>query len=260
MQTMFMRTHALVVCLLGLSAGLALADDEPVMLTPVPETPAEVLKPVEEMAETPKAAPAAPAPAQAAPAPAPAAPAPAQAAPAPAAPAPAATTSAASPSSEAEPTDGEAKPRALGASPPPTGRNAIGIALGLSSGMGVSYRRYLNEFVAVRGEGGILAGKDWKVFSLGVGVQEDFLRAYYYRLYALQTFGLHSLGKESLLLVPGIGLGYEHNFSGLRKGWAVRGELVLSPVIEAGNQSGIEANRGLLLLTPLPQIGGSYVF
>lgn len=241
MWSVLKRSRAILVGALGLSAGVAMADDEPAVLTPVPEN-AEESKPAAEGA--PAAAPAG------------ATVKPAASTPATPAAEPVSGSAAAEDGAQGE----DGKPRALGASPPPTGRNAVGIALGLSSGMGVSYRRYVTEHLAVRGEGGILAGKDWKIFSLGLGVQEDFLRAFYYRLYAVQTFALHSGSAESLLLVPGIGLGYEHNFTGLRKGWAVRGELVLSPVIEVGNQNGIEANRGLLLVTPLPQIGGSYVF
>lgn len=126
----------------------------------------------------------------------------------------------------------------------------------MSSGFGVSYRRYLNEIIAVRAEGLMGGNKDGFRVSFGVSAQEDFLRTFYYRLYGLQGIAIHHFLADSTSLAPGAGVGFEYNFTGLRKGFAVRGELVLTGVIELQD----EDNLGLQLLTPLPQVGASYVF
>lgn len=129
------------------------------------------------------------------------------------------------------------------------------MTFGFSSGIGVGYRRYLNDIVALRVEGGIIAALGSVAYSAGLTVQEDMLRTFYYRLYGMQAVAVHHAG-DSTWLVPGAGLGFEYNFAGLRKGLAVRGELVLSPLIEVQKAESL----GLFLLTPLPQAGISYVF
>lgn len=126
----------------------------------------------------------------------------------------------------------------------------------MSSGFGVSYRRYLTEIVALRVEGLVGGSKDGFRFSLGLTAQEDFLRTYYYRMYGLQSIAFHHFFADSTVMAPGAGAGFEYNFTGLRKGFAVRGELVMTPVIELQNASTL----GLGFMTFLPQVGASYVF
>lgn len=126
----------------------------------------------------------------------------------------------------------------------------------MSSGFGVSYRRYLTEIVALRVEGLVGGNASGLRFSLGLTAQEDFLRTYYYRMYGVQSIAFHHLFLDSTVMAPGAGIGFEYNFTGLRKGFAVRGELVMTPVIELQKESTL----GLGIMTFLPQVGGSYVF
>lgn len=145
-----------------------------------------------------------------------------------------------------------ARRRAMRKSTPPTGRNALGISVGLASGTGLSYRHYFNNFFALRIDGGIIANTRAALYSVGLTAQEDFLRTYFHRLYALQAFAVHG-GPGRILLVPGAGAGYEYNFSGMRRGLSLRGECVLSPLFVAGEP-------GPVLFTFLPQVGVSFVF
>lgn len=58
-----------------------------------------------------------------------------------------------------------------------TGRNAIGLMVGIGSGSGVSYRRYLSDRVGVRSTGYVLYVRDVvSLFSLGLTGQFDFRR------------------------------------------------------------------------------------
>jgi len=142
--------------------------------------------------------------------------------------------------------------RARRMSPEPNGRNALGISFGLASGMGLSYRRYANDFIAIRVDGMVFVSGGTSLFSVGTTIQEDFLRTSNMRLYATEGVGIHRGVSERLLVGIGGGLGVEYDFDGLTRGFSLRGELVMTALIRPGG--------GLLMATPVPQIGGAYIF
>ncbi len=145
-----------------------------------------------------------------------------------------------------------AEKRAIRKSSPPTGRNALGISIGLASGTGISYRRYVTNFLALRVDGGIVASTEAALYSIGLTVQEDVLRTFYYRLYTLQSVAV-SGGPNRVLTAPGAGIGFEYNFDTMRRGVSVRGEWVLTPLFVSGTSSPP-------LFTFLPQFGVAFVF
>ena len=140
--------------------------------------------------------------------------------------------------------------KALSPSKPPTGRHAIGVSAGLASGIGLAYRHYLTNSLALRLEGGVIATSNVALFSLGITVQQDFLRTTHYRFYGLEALALHKAG--DLLIIPGLGAGAEYARNGMLRGLAFRGELVLTPIFRPG--------EGVSFFTFLPQVGVNYVF
>jgi hypothetical protein len=122
----------------------------------------------------------------------------------------------------------------------------------MASGMGLSYRRYLTDQVALRVDTFVMTVGGNAIYSFGLSAHEDLFRTMHYKIYALQGVAVHKLNPDTSWLAPGAGLGYEYNPQGLVRGFGLRGELVLTAAFNTAT--------GLTLLTPLPQVGAAFVF
>lgn len=135
------------------------------------------------------------------------------------------------------------------------GRNAIGVGLGLSSGIGLQYRRYLSNFMAIRASGFMIGTSKQFLFSVGLGLQQDWRRTNKYRFYTFESLAMHLFPSNTFWLVPGLGLGLEKHLKNFRNGLSFYGELSLSPTFDANS-----SNFSLVLIAILPQIGIHYIF
>jgi len=145
-----------------------------------------------------------------------------------------------------------------------TGRNALGVMGGLSSGIGLSYRRYLTNRFALRGSGYLfyLAGTEERsggtLYNVGVVGQIDFRRDAAFAIYAIGGVGItHSafpglpdFFSRDMGVFPGVGLGLElgpHD----RPAFNYQIELMLTGMFIDGT---------FTRLLPLPQLGFHYIF
>lgn len=149
-----------------------------------------------------------------------------------------------------------------------TGRNALGVTVGIGSGTGISYRRYFNDRIAARGVGYLLYVKDaLSLYHFGVSGQVDIRRDERFVIYGLAGVSFAQAttytdsapaegGEDAGLLnlnlgvFPNAGVGLEWG-SHSHAGFVLQGELVLT---------GLIANGGFVRLLPLPQIGVQYLF
>lgn len=139
-----------------------------------------------------------------------------------------------------------------------TGRNALGVMVGLGSGVGVSYRRYLTDAFALRAAGYVFALKDGaQLHDFGLLAQYDFRRDPHFVLYAIGGLSYSHVALPGLLdppltlgLFPAAGAGIElgdHEKPGL----TYQIELALTALF---------TNGSFYKLLPLPQVGIHYIF
>lgn len=178
--------------------------------------------------------------------------------------APVATTAPAGPAATAAPVAGTPAmpdtPKALRTLDEFTGRNSLGLMLGLGSGTGLSYRRYVTDRFALRGTGYIFYLNDVaSLYHIGASALFDFRRDDRFVLYGVGGIGFAQAkdpAGESYLLTldmgifPHLGVGGELG-NHTKPGIVYQGELVLTPVL---------TNGSLWRLLPLPHLGVSYIF
>lgn len=180
--------------------------------------------------------------------------------------APAASTAPASPAASTAPaasTPAPAMPdtpKALRTLDEFTGRNSLGLMVGLGSGTGLSYRRYLTDRFALRGTGYIFyLNNVASLYHIGASALFDFRRDDRFVLYGVGGVGFAQAkdpaGESSLLtldmgIFPHLGVGGELG-NHTKPGIVYQGELVLTPVL---------TNGSLWRLLPLPHLGVSYIF
>ncbi len=139
-----------------------------------------------------------------------------------------------------------------------TGRNGIGAYVGLGSGIGLSYRRYVVDRFALRATGYVVHIDDtMTLYSASFTAQYDFRRDERFALYAVgglansvSRFEKDDGTTETVGIFPAIGVGIElgeHE----KVGFTYQFEMALTGIFIDG------AYRKLL---PLPQVGIYYVF
>jgi opacity protein-like surface antigen len=140
-----------------------------------------------------------------------------------------------------------------------TGRNGVGVTLGLSSGVGVNYRRYLTDSVALRGAGYVVYKSGvTSLYSIGLTGQYDFRRDDRFTIYALGGLGMSQavMTTERLSfdsgfgIYPGAGVGLQLGNNN-RASVAYQLEVVLTAFFNDG---------AFVRLLPLPQVGLTYNF